>query len=126
MHKLMIPALLAGTLLLGGCAYGPGYGYDDGYGPGGGYNDGYGGGYGDGYGDGYGYSYRQNSEFERAAVNACGREASRTGRVEITYAEERDRGVYTVQGRIAVRDRSRDQFTCQFSASGRIIDFRFG
>lgn len=122
MRKLTIPALLAGTLLLGGCAYGPGYGYDDGYGPGGGYNDGY----GSGYGDGYGYSYRQNSEFERAAVNACGREASRTGRVEITYAEERDRGVYTVQGRIAVRDRSRDQFTCQFSASGRIIDFRFG
>ncbi|MBY8336913.1 hypothetical protein KYN89_07610 [Alteriqipengyuania sp. NZ-12B] len=122
MRKLTIPALLAGTLLLGGCAYGPGYGYNDGYGPGGGYNDGY----GSGYGDGYGYSYRQNSEFERAAVNACGREASRTGRVEITYAEERDRGVYTVQGRIAVRDRSRDQFTCQFSASGRIIDFRFG
>lgn len=122
MRKLTMAALLAGTLLLGGCAYGPGYGYDDGYGPGGGYNDGYGG----GYGDGYGYSYRQNSEFERAAVNACGREASRTGRVEITYAEERDRGVYTVQGRIAVRDPARDQFTCQFSASGRIIDFRFG
>ena len=112
MRKLMIPALLAGTLLLGGCAYGTGYGYDDGYGPGGGYND--------------GYSYRQNSEFERAAVNACGREASRYGRVQITYAEERERGVFTVQGRIDVRDRSRDQFTCAFSSSGRILDFRFG
>ena len=126
MRKLTISALLAGTLVLGGCAYGTGYGYDDGYG--GGYGSGgyTGGGYGDGYGDGYGYSYRQNSEFERAAVNSCGREASRYGRIEITYAEERERGVYTVQGRIAVRDRDRDQFTCEFSSSGRILDFRLG
>ena len=37
MRKTTISALLAGTLMLGGCAYGTGYGYDDGYGPGGGY-----------------------------------------------------------------------------------------
>ena len=118
MRKLSMSALFAGAIMVGGCAYGygDGYGYDDGYGPG----------YGDGYGGGYGYSYRQNSEFERAAVNACGREASRYGRVQITYAEERERGVFTVQGRIDVRDRSRDQFTCAFSSSGRILDFRFG
>ncbi len=114
MRKLTMSALFAGAIMLGGCAYG----YGDGYG----YNDGY----GDGYGGGYGYSYRDNNDFERAAVNACGREASQYGRIQITYAEERDRGVYTVQGNINVRDRSRDQFTCRFDASGRIIDFRLG
>lgn len=119
MRKLTMSALLAGTLVLGGCAaYGLGGGLGGGYG----YNDGY----NDGYGGGYGYSYRDNSEFERAAVNACGREASRYGRVEITYAEERSRGIYTVQGRIAVRDPQRDQFTCEFDSSGRIRDFKLG
>ncbi|NCP19243.1 MAG: hypothetical protein GW855_08830 [Erythrobacter sp.] len=108
--------------MLSGCAYGlgGGYGYDDGYG------DGYGGGYGGSYGGSYGYSYRNNNDFERAAVNACGREASQYGRIQITYAEERDRGVYTVQGDIQIRDPRRDQFTCQFSSSGRIVDFRLG
>ena len=120
--QLTISALFAGAIALGGCAYGygDGYGYDDGYG------DGYGnGGYG-GYGGEYGYSYRNDGEFERAAVNACGREASRYGRIRITYAEERDRGVYTVQGDINNRDRRRDKFTCRFESSGRIVDFRLG
>ncbi|RDS78494.1 hypothetical protein DL238_01900 [Alteriqipengyuania lutimaris] len=111
--------------MLGGCAYGSGFGLGGGYG----YDDGYGDRYGDRYGNyggDYGYSYRGEQEFERAAVNACGREASRYGRVEITYAEERDRGVYTVQGRTDNRDRRRDQFTCEFSSSGRIIDFKLG
>ena len=120
--QLTMSALFAGAIALGGCAYGygDGYGYDDGYG--GGYG---GGGYG-GYGGEYGYSYRNDGEFERAAVNACGREASRYGRIRITYAEERDRGVYTVQGDINNRDRRRDQFTCRFDSSGRIVDFRLG
>lgn len=118
MRKTTISALLAGTLMLGGCAYGTGVGYGDEYG----YDDRYGGNYG---GD-YGYSYRDNNDFERAAVNACGREASRYGRIRITYAEERDRGVFTVQGEISNRDRRVDVFTCRFDASGRIIDFRTG
>ena len=117
MRKVTMSALLAGSLMLGGCAYG----YGDGYG----YDDGYGDRYGD-YGGEYGYSYRNDREFERAAVNRCGREASRYGRVEITYAEERQRGLYTVQGRIDIRDRNRDQFTCEFDTSGRIVDFRLG
>ena len=118
MRILPVSALLAGAIMLGGCAYGygDGYGYDDGYGPG----------YGDGYGGGYGYSYRDNNDFERAAVNACGREASRYGRIRITYADERDRGIFTVQGDIDNRDRRRDQFTCRFDSSGRIVDFRLG
>jgi hypothetical protein len=118
MRILPVSALIAGAIMLGGCAYGygDGYGYDDGYGPG----------YGDGYGGGYGYSYRDNNDFERAAVNACGREASRYGRVRITYAEERERGLYTVQGQIEIRDPRRDQFTCEFGARGQIVDFRLG
>ena len=120
--QLTISALFAGAIALGGCAYGygDGYGYDDGYG------DGYGGGGYGGYGGEYGYSYRNDGEFERAAVNACGREASRYGRIQITYAEERDRGVYTVQGDINNRDRRRDKFTCRFDSSGRVVDFRLG
>ena len=61
-----------------------------------------------------------------SAVNACGREASRYGRVRITYAEERERGLYTVQGQIEIRDPRRDQFTCEFGARGQIVDFRLG
>ena len=127
MRKLTMPAvLLAGAMALGGCAYGAGFGLGgDGYGYNDGYNDGYGGGYGD-YGGEYGYSYRSSQDFERAAVNACGREASRYGRIRITYAEERDRGVFTVQGTIDNRDRARDQFTCRFTSSGRIADFKLG
>ncbi|GAB5349028.1 hypothetical protein [Alteriqipengyuania sp. 357] len=126
MRKTTISALLAGTLMVGGCAYGSGFGLgDDGYGYGDRYGD-HNGGYGDHNGGGYGYSYRDNNDFERAAVNACGREASRYGRVRITYAEERNRGVYTVQGETDNRDRDRDQFTCRFDASGRIVDFRTG
>ena len=112
MRKILIPTLLAGTLALGGCA---GYG-------------GLGGGLGGIFGGGndYGYGYNNNSDFERAAVRACGREAERYGRVQITYAEERSRGIYTVQGRIDNRDNRRDQFTCEFDSNGRIRDFRLG
>lgn len=122
MRKLSVSALFASAIMVGGCAYGygDGYGYNDGYG------DGYGGGYGGSYGGSYGYSYRNNNDFERAAVNACGQEASRYGRIRITYAEERERGIYTVQGEIDNRDPRRDQFTCEFSSSGRIVDFRLG
>lgn len=118
MRKLPMSALFAGAIMVGGCAYGYGNGY--------GYNDGYGGGYGGSYGGSYGYSYRNNNDFERAAVNACGQEASRYGRIRITYAEERERGIYTVQGEIDNRDPRRDQFTCEFSSSGRVVDFRLG
>ncbi len=122
MRKLTTSALFAGAIMLGGCAYG----YGDGYGNDNGYGDGYGGGYGGSYGGSYGYSYRDDNAFERAAVNACGREASRYGEIRITYAEERERGLYTVQGQIEIRDSRRDQFTCEFSSSGRVVDFRLG
>ncbi|ANU06498.1 hypothetical protein [Paraurantiacibacter namhicola] len=114
MQKTFIPAILASTLALGGCAQ---------LGDLGGLGGILG---GDDRGDNYGYGYQNNSEFERAAVQACGREAERYGRVNITYAEQRSRGTYTVQGRIDNRDQRRDQFTCEFRDDGRIVDFKLG
>ena len=114
MRKLFIPAALAATLALSGCAS---YG---------GLGGGLGGIFGGGNDYGYGYNNNDNRDFERAAVRACGREAERYGQVRITYAEERSRGVYTVQGQIDTRDNRRDQFTCDFRSDGRIVDFRLG
>lgn len=105
MHKFLLPTLVPATLLLGGCAYGLGGILDD-----------------NRYGDGYGYN--SNSEFERAAVNACGREASRYGRVSITRVDQDSRDTVRVTGRINVRDNRRDEFGCTFRSDGRIVDFR--
>lgn len=104
MRKFLIPVLMSGTLMLGGCAYGLGGGL--------------GGIFGD---DGYGYN--SNSDFERAAVNACGREASRYGRVSISYVQQDSRDTVRVDGRIQARDNDRDEFRCIFRSDGRIVDF---
>ena len=108
MRKILIPTTLAACVLLSGCT---------GYGLGGLLG-------GNGYGDDYGYGYNNGGDFERAAVNACGREASRYGRVSIDRADQRDRDFVYVDGRISVRDRSRDEFQCVFRNDGRIVDFR--
>lgn len=115
MRKTIIPALFAGTLLLGGCA-----------------NTGYGGSplggiLGGILGAGGGYNDRGTlSEFERAAVNACGQEAERTtsGRVGVDRVNQTSRDTVRVDGRIDTRDRNRDEFSCVFRSDGRIVDFR--
>ncbi len=101
MRKLFLPTLMSATLLLGGCAYGLGGALG---------NDGYG--------------YRSGNDFERAAVDACGREASRYGRVSISNVDQNDRDTVRVNGRIDVRDNRGDEFTCIFRSDGRIVDFR--
>ena len=116
MHIKFFAGLAASALLLGGCTTGLG-----GYGPGGGILGGILG----GGGGGYGYDDR-GDRFERAAVDACGREASRYGRIEITRVDQTSRDTVQVNGNIAVRDRSRDQFRCTFRSDGRIVDFRRG
>ena len=117
MRTRILAATLAGTMMLGGCATGlGGYGND----PLGGLLGGIlGGGYGN-YNDGY-----NANDFERAAVNACGQEASRYGSVRIVDV---NRGSDTVRvlGRIDTRDTRRDEFTCTFRSDGRIVDFRTG
>lgn len=106
--RKFIPTLIAGTVLLGGCAAGMG---------------------GNPIGDILGSVLGGNtggqgsSEFERAAVNACGQQASQYGRVSITRVEQNSRDTVRVDGRIESNQR-RGQFTCTFRSDGRIVDFR--
>ncbi|WP_394270157.1 hypothetical protein [Qipengyuania sp.] len=112
MNKLLLGAVMTGTLMLGGCAtYGGGLfgGYDDDR-------------YGDRYGDNYGYSGGQ--DFERAAANACGREASRYGRATISRVVQENRDEVVVTGRIRTNNDRNDEFGCTFNRDGRIVDFR--
>ena len=112
MRKIILPALVSSTLLMGGCAASPGYG--------GGPLDGVLGGVFDSNDPGD----RDLNEFERAAVS--GREADRitSGRVRVERVDQITRETVRVDGRIETRDSSRDNFTCTFRSDGRIVDFR--
>lgn len=105
MRKFLLPVLMSGTLLLGGCAYGLG------------------GGLLGGILDNGRNGQNSGDDFERAAVDACGREASRFGRVSIGNVD-RNRDTVRVTGRVDVRDNRGDEFTCTFRSDGRIVDFR--
>ena len=106
MHKKFIPLALAGSLTLGGCATLGGDGL-----------------LGDILGGGN-YGYDARGDFERAAVDACGREASRYGRVNIERVDQQNRDYVYVYGRIQTRDYNRDEFTCVFRSDGRVVDFQ--
>ena len=107
MRKTFIPAILATTALLGGCA-----------------SYGNGGLLGALLGGGNDYGYNARGDFERAAVDACGREASRYGRVSVERVDQQNRDYIYVYGRIETRDYNRDEFTCVFRNDGRIVDFQ--
>lgn len=111
MRKTIMPALVAGTLALGGCA--TGYGQDP-----------FGGVLGGIFGGGDDYNNRNLSQFERAGVDACAREAQRYGRVQVTDVRTPRRDVVEVYGRIDSRNSRDDEFSCAFGSDGRIIDFR--
>ena len=115
MRKTVFPALLTCTLLLGGCAASPG-----------GYGGNPLGGIFGGILDNNDPADRELSEFERAAVSACGREAERTSRnrARVERVDQTSRDIVRVDGRIETRDRDRDTFTCTFRSDGRIVDFR--
>lgn len=108
MRKTFLPAALGATLMLGGCT-----------GLGGVLGPVLGGGYG-------GYDDRSLSRFERAGAEACAREASRYGRVQVTDVRQTDRDYVEVRGLIDTRDRRNDEFRCLFRSDGRIADFRVG
>lgn len=112
MNKLVLGAVMSGSLLLGGCAM-----YDGGL-----FGDLGRDRYGDRYGDDYGYG--GGDEFERAAADACGREASRYGRATISRVNREGANEVIVTGRIRTDDSRRDEFGCTFSRDGRIVDFR--
>lgn len=112
MRNMFIPITMAGTLLLGGCAAGLG---------------------GNPLGDilgsvlgGGAGTQRGGTEFERAAVNACGQQAAQYGRVGITNVVQASRDTVRVDGRIETNDGRQGQFTCTFRSDGRIVDFRTG
>ena len=107
------PALIAASLCLAGCTTGYGGG------PLGGVLGGV-------LGGGGGYDDRNLSQFERAAVNACGQEAERVtrDRARVDRVDQISRDIVRVDGRLETRDRSRDAFSCAFRSDGRIVDFR--
>ena len=116
MRKILTTAFATTTLLLGGCATGYGgnpIGAVLGSVLGGAGTQG-------------GYDTNRLNDFERAAANACAREASRYGRISLERVEQRSRDIVRVDGRIDSRDRNRDQFLCEFRSDGRIVNFRTG
>jgi hypothetical protein len=137
MRKIFAPLILAGTLTLGACATSP---YGGMGGPlesvlgsvlGGAVNGGYGnGGYGNGsYGNGSyggygnsGYGYNNGGNFQQAAVNACGSQASRYGQVQIRDIRQQSSSTLRVYGDVYSNYGRRD-FQCSFRSDGRITDF---
>ena len=83
---------------------------------------------------GYGYG---SQNFERAAVDACGAQAQRYGRVSIDDVELRSRSTVRVRGMIEANAGyggygsygggiERRTFDCSFRSDGRITDFDTG
>ena len=110
MQKFFIPTLLAGSLMMSGCAAGIG-------------GDPFGGLLGTVLGGGT-TTQGSSNDFERAAVDSCGQEASRYGRVSITNVELSSRDTVRVDGNVQGNDRYQRRFTCSFRSDGRIVDFR--
>ncbi|WP_206675180.1 hypothetical protein [Alteripontixanthobacter muriae] len=108
MKNGILPVLVAGTMLLGGCAAGVGGSPLGGI-----------------FGSVLGGNVRNdNDRFERAAADACGREAARYGRVAISDVRQTSRDIVRVDGRVLTRDRYERRFSCIFRSDGRIVDFR--
>ncbi len=116
MRKSFLPIFLAGTLALGGCSsvlpavLGSVL---------------QGGGQGGGYGGGYGDQRYGNQNFQQSAVNACGNQASRYGRVSISNVRQISSSTLNVQGTIETGNFQRRSFTCSFRSDGRITSFGF-
>jgi hypothetical protein len=100
-RKIMMPALLAGSLAVSGCANPLGSLLNTVLG-----------------GSGGGH----NANFQQAAVNACGNQASQYGRVQIDNVSQRSSTTLRVHGRIDDGYRIR-AFTCDFRDDGRIVSF---
>lgn len=110
MHKLFVPTLLAGGLMMSGCAAGLG-------------GDSYGGGLGSVFGGG-GSAQINSRDFERAAVDSCSQEASRYGDVRIENTRMNRRDTVRVDGSVRSDNRRARGFSCTFRSDGRIVDFR--
>ena len=109
MKKTLLPILLAAALPLGGCAYGLG-------------GDVLGGVLGDVMGDRGAYG-RGGPDLQDMAVDACGREASRYGRVAIADVRRASSSTLRVTGTVDVNNYQRRSFGCSYREDGRITDF---
>ncbi|HEY0626228.1 MAG TPA: hypothetical protein VGD10_05785 [Allosphingosinicella sp.] len=118
MRKSLLPLVLGSTLALGACASPLG-----GLGGLGGPYDPVGAVLGSVLGgatnSGYGYG---NQNFQQAAVNACGNEASRYGQVGINDVRQQSSSTLRVYGTIN-NNYDRRSFACSFRSDGRITDF---
>lgn len=110
MHKFFIPTLLAGGLMMSGCAAGIG-------------GDPLGGLLSTVLGGGT-TTQGSSNEFERVAVDSCGREAQRYGRVSISNVGLVSRDTVRVDGSVQANNQYQRRFTCSFRSDGRIVDFR--
>jgi len=116
MRKVIFPTLMAGTLMLGGCATGLGGDPLAGI-----LGSVLGGGLGT---QGYGQS-NANSQFQTAAVNACGQQASQYGQVRVTDVRQVSNDTLRVDGQVGSNYQQRS-WACAFRADGRITDFQMG
>ena len=64
-------------------------------------------------------------DFQTAAVEACGAEAARYGRVQVTNVEAASRSTLRVYGTVEANYR-RHAFACSYREDGRITDFDIG
>lgn len=116
MRKSMTAILALGTISLAGCASSPLGGYGGMGGPleavlgsvlGGG---------------GGGGGYYGNQNFQQAAINACGSQASRYGQVQISDVRQQSNSTLRVYGVVGSTYGARN-FACSFRSDGRITDF---
>lgn len=114
MRKSLPALVIFGSLAVGGCASNPLLG---GYGGMGGPLEAVIGSVLGGSNQGYG-----NNNFQQAAVNACGGEASRYGQVSIQDVRQQSSSTLRVYGVVGSNYGSRN-FQCSFRSDGRITDF---
>ena len=66
---------------------------------------------------------RGGADFQTMAIDACGAEASRYGRVSITDVRASSRSTLRVFGTVDANNFQRHAFACSYREDGRIIDF---
>ena len=118
MRKLFLPVLAVASLSIAGCATSP----LGGYGMGGPLEAVLGSVLGGGGVLGSGQGNYGNTNFQQAAVNACGNEASRYGQVSIRDVRQKSSSTLRVYGVVGSNYGSRE-FECSFRNDGRITDF---
>lgn len=69
---------------------------------------------------------RGGPDFQTMAIEACGSEASRYGRVNVSDVQAVSRSTLRVYGTVDTGSFQRRSFACNFREDGRITDFDWG